>query len=106
MVLYKILSIINLIGCLIDIWVMIRLIYYWNTPKPFWATYYYFFLCTFLFAVGQVYTLQKGGTQWPVKLSITVYILIVFSFCKALEQFSTRKPRSPKITVTNEPLVK
>jgi hypothetical protein len=89
---YRTISIINALLCVVDIYLMIQLVKQYELPKVFTLFYYYMFVCVILMLAGQVYTIISPPKQyWILKLSVTVFVMMILSFFKGIKHFSHKK---------------
>lgn len=94
MSLYKLLSIFNIAFFLVDLFLMIRLVINWNTPKVFWRFYYYMVTLLLLWTAGLFYSFALKGfaePKWWLRIHSLWFGIMILDFIKAIKAFSTRK---------------
>jgi hypothetical protein len=92
MTFYLSLSIINMIALVTVQVLMIRILIKYEIPRSWHKFLFLTFAVTFLFLLGQAYTiLHPGNSKVIVKLVVTLYCYKTFEFCKAIKSVSMLK---------------
>jgi hypothetical protein len=92
MIFYLSLSVINMLALLTVQVLMVGILIKYEIPKSWHRFLFLTFAVTFLFFLGQAYTLiHPGHSRVIVKLVVTLYCYKTFEFCKAIRSVSMIK---------------